>query len=935
MASEPEIFSFFRRRMDNRPTRKTDQTEIVFQLFARGPKVYLRVVDPKGKSLQVGYRSYNGWERETLLALEEENQKNIHDFSWGTEGEIEEGFPLNEKSPVIEPLLHCRNLQNDQGETLRIHPFPMECGFRMQRVNEFSWRGEWFLEGTEAPTEPLRDFAFIGDRHLLHGTTIYSTNSLGRRYATAPFFEETIPAGQINPFLSLFASSFPGIPVESEFFTWQETSPVPARPTILFREVDEEAHLHFDLTESIEGLPVEFLRDYELSQSALLDHDENLVRVREIHYGEALESRDALLTMLRRTLRRTKSDKSFLYENEEGGFLLGPDLAETFLTEYLPTLAGTFRIFGAEKLKRYRIVHQKPTLKVRLGNGIDYLDGDADLEIGEEKISLMDALAQYQKNRFLLLSSGEKAVLDEQYIKRLQRLFKKKAKGVRVSFFDLPLVEEMLEEKADREALPPSKEIFSGFNALENRPLRLTRFQGTLRDYQKAGVKWMEYLYENRLGGCLADDMGLGKTIQTIALLSRIYPKVKRPSLLVMPRSLLFNWSRELETFAPHLNFTIHHGVSRDWKKNKKNQIILTTYGTLRSDIKAIQPEKFHTVVLDESQAIKNDQTQTTKAVHLLQADFRLALSGTPVENHLGELFNLFRFLNPAMFPQRAEFDRSYTQPIQSSGDPEAAHELRRKVYPFLLRRLKKQVLKDLPDKVEQVLFVDMNEKQKKHYEKRRRFYQEIVRGEMKKSGLAKSQLVIFEALSELRQIASVPEAKTDGHIPSAKKDRLREALEESISNGHKALVFSNFLAGVDQVSEFLGSHDIPHLRMTGATTDRARLVEQFQKDSSIKVFVMTLKTGGLGLNLTAADTIYILDPWWNTAAESQAVDRAHRIGQKQTVFTFRLIARNTIEEKILELQKRKQNLVDQVVASDQSAFKNLSEDDVEHLFEA
>ena len=402
-----------------------------------------------------------------------------------------------------------------------------------------------------------------------------------------------------------------------------------------------------------------------------------------------------------------------------------------------------------------------------------------------------------------------------------------------------------------------------------------------------------------------------------------------------MPRSLLFNWSRELETFAPHLSFAIHHGVGRDWKKNKKSQLILTTYGTLRSDIKVIQPEKFHTVVLDESQAIKNDQTQTTKAVHLLQAEFRLALSGTPVENNLGELFNLFRFLNPAMFPQRADFDRSYTQPIQSSGDPEAAHELRRKVYPFLLRRLKKEVLKDLPDKVEQVLFVDMNEQQKKHYEKRRRFYQEIVRGEMKKSGLAKSQFVIFEALSELRQIASVPEAKTDGQIPSAKQDRLREALEESISNGHKALVFSNFLAGVDQVSEYLGSHDIPHLRMTGATTDRARLVEQFQKDSRIKVFVMTLKTGGLGLNLTAADTIYILDPWWNTAAESQAVDRAHRIGKKQTVFTYRLIARNTIEEKILELQKRKQNLVDQVVASDQSAFKNLSEDDIEHLFEA
>ena len=505
VTSEPEIFSFFRRQADFRQARKNVQAEIVFQLFARGPRVYFRLVDPKGKPLQVDYRSYSGWERETLLALEEENQKNVHDFSWGAEGEIEEGFPLDEKSPVIDPLLHCRNLQNEKGEPLRIHPFPMECGFRMQRINEFSWRGEWFLEGNEAPSGPLDDFAFLGDRHILQGTTIYSITSLGRRYATAPFFQETVPAGQINPFLSLFASSFPGIPVESESFTWQESAYHPAPPTIIIREVDQEAHLHFDLTESIEGLPVDFLRDYELSKSALLDFEENLVRVREIQYGEALESRDALLSMLRRTLRRTKSDKSFLHENEEGGFLLGPDLAETFLTEYLPTLAGTFRIFGAEKLKRYRIVHQKPKLRVKLGSGIDYLDGDADLEIGDERISLMDALAQYKKNRFLLLASGEKAVLDEQYIKRLQRLFKKKAKGVRVSFFDLPLVEEMLEEKADREALPPTKEIFSGFNTLETRTLRLAKFKGTLRDYQKAGVKWMEYLYENRLGGCLAD----------------------------------------------------------------------------------------------------------------------------------------------------------------------------------------------------------------------------------------------------------------------------------------------------------------------------------------------------------------------------------------------------------------------------------------------
>lgn len=456
-----------------------------------------------------------------------------------------------------------------------------------------------------------------------------------------------------------------------------------------------------------------------------------------------------------------------------------------------------------------------------------------------------------------------------------------------------------------------------------------------MRPYQREGLQWLDYLHTHKLGGCLADDMGLGKTIQAIALLTRIYPKVKAPSLLVMPRSLVFNWSREFERFAPSLKIATHYGTGRDWKKSLKAQIILTTYGTLRADIETIVSTKFHAVILDESQAIKNSQAQTTQAALALKAQFRLALSGTPIENNLGELFALFRFLNPAMFRNQSEFDRDYGTPIQKKDDQAAADELRRKIFPFILRRLKGDVLKDLPPKVEQTLYVDMGTEQKAHYENRRNFYQQVIRKEIDTHGLAKSQFAILEALLELRQIASVPESKTDGRIQSAKSERLLEALEEATSNGHKCLVFTNFLAGLEQISTALQTRGISHLSMTGATSNRQELVERFQNDTSIKAFIMTLKTGGVGLNLTAADTVFIFDPWWNTSAESQAVDRAHRMGQKNTVFTYRLIAKDSIEEKIQQLQQQKKQLVDQIVTTDGESFKQLSESDINTLFNA
>jgi len=544
-------------------------------------------------------------------------------------------------------------------------------------------------------------------------------------------------------------------------------------------------------------------------------------------------------------------------------------------------------------------------------------------------------LQQYRKHKFVELSDGTQAVLNQDYVNKLNRLFKKQSGGVRVSIFDLPLIDELVDENARNTLFPKTREIFEGFNLIKSRRISSPQLQGELRPYQKDGLKWLDYLHEHRLGGCLADDMGLGKTIQVIALLSRIYPKENKPTLIVMPKSLLLNWRNELERFCPALTFSIHYGTERDVEQITGTSLILTTYGTLRNDIVAFTDTHFHAVILDESQAIKNHQAQVTQAVLALKADFRLAMSGTPIENNLGELYSLFSFLNPAMFSTVGEFERDYLNPIQRQADKDVASELRKKVYPFILRRLKSEVLKDLPPKVEQVLYVEMSDAQKRLYEKRRQHYQSLIRGEIQTSGVAKSQFLMLEAMLELRQIATVPEVKSDGAVVSAKWEALEEVLTEAVAGGSKCLVFSNFLAVIEEVSGLLTKLDIGHLLITGATSNRQDLVDRFQNDTQVKVMVMTLKTGGVGLNLTAADTVFIIDPWWNTAAEAQAVDRTHRIGQQSTVFTYRLIAKDSIEEKIRTLQLQKQELTDQIISSDGAALKSLGEHDIEFLLGA
>lgn len=459
-------------------------------------------------------------------------------------------------------------------------------------------------------------------------------------------------------------------------------------------------------------------------------------------------------------------------------------------------------------------------------------------------------------------------------------------------------------------------------------------FQGTLRGYQREGLGWLKFLQDFGFGGCLADDMGLGKTVQILALLQdRRQRKRKRsPSLVVVPKSLLFNWRQECERFTPRLQVLEYMGLDRGELRGDFDQydVILTTYGTLRRDVFELKEHAFDYVVLDEAQAIKNPGSQIAKATRLLKAEHRLALSGTPIENHLGDLWSIFEFLNPGMLGRSSAF-KLYAS---DSDDDEARELLSRGLRPFILRRTKRQVASELPEKFEYTLYCDMGKEQRRHYEEMRDHYRASLLGIIEEQGLAKSKMHVLEALLRLRQAACHPGLLDEnrGDESSAKLDVLCPHLEELIDEGHKSLVFSQFTSMLSIVRRHLEDRGVTYEYLDGQTRDRQQRVERFQSDADCGVFLISLKAGGLGLNLTAADYVFLLDPWWNPAVETQAIDRTHRVGQTRHVFAYRLICRDTVEEKIAELQNKKRDLAEAILESDSGPLKNLTVDDLQQL---
>lgn len=923
----PSTFDHFKRQAFQGKIPRAYEA-LLFQFCQDEFGTYLATINKKGKGLKASYLNYGGAVRNALRTLEQIQEKKSFVINWARPSDK---VYLAEYPTLLEALRPCDNLVDGEMSPLAFASAPGLLRVTLSPTK----RAGWLKAGLAVRYEgrDWSDFLPVTEQFVLIGQRLVEVPSMGANFAALRLFELEVAQNDLPMFLSLLYSNVERIELDFEDYRLVEGKErILASPCLVFEKIDENDALYLRVGQSLPDLSFGALEQYELYRYAEIDEVDRTVTIRSItQTPPELLVKSIMKLLLRHQPKKRKSEREEIFD--DGSLLVVPaETAAPFIYNELPKLLNEYKVFGAEKLRTYKITTQPPKLEVGFGHAIDFLEGNVQLDFGGEKINLFDALGQYNKHRYVQLSDGCHALLNEAYVRKLERLFRKKGKKVELSFFDLPLLEDLIEEVASEKVFAKSRAIFEGFNNLASQKTRVPKIEGTLRPYQKQGYKWLVYLRDQQLGGCLADDMGLGKTLQAITLLASMYPKEQKPTLVVMPRSLLFNWEREVRRFAPKLSTYTFYGQDRDLADLRKANLVFTTYAIMRNEIERLKEEEFHYLILDESQNIKNIGAQTTKAALLLNARHRLALSGTPIENNLGELYSLFRFLNPAMFGSAAQFNANYLVPIQKHNDKAAAQQLRKKIYPFVLRRLKKDVLDDLPDKIEQTLFVEMGEEQRSLYEQRRQYFTETVNAHIKEKGLQGSRFFVFQALSELRQLATIPEALTEGRVESAKLELLEEQLLDSLANGHKVLVFVNFLAAIDSVAARLDAAGVGYVSMTGATRQREALVNQFQNDPECRVFLMTLKTGGVGLNLTAADTIFIYDPWWNTAAENQAINRAHRIGQQNKVLAYKLIAQGSIEEKILQLQELKKELFDNIVTSDSAGLKSLSEEDINLL---
>lgn len=912
---------------------ETDKGDVRLVLTVEGgeQKPMLAVCDKKLRPLTFNADEYSGDLGTLLRAVE----RLLGEYTIGWDAEPQQKVCLAEHPELMFLLQRCADAFVDgKGEALTFHDEQVWVRLSLRKDVE-AYTTAIVVQGREdtdvAVLAALSDgFVLCADR------VIYPVAPLGANFPLLlSFAGQRVPEVDMENFLSVFFSYVNNVRMaRDEFRLTDRGETIQAVPTLCFEKVDADKSLYLKVMNSIPDINDPLTESLQLTVRAFLGPDAT-VSLKHIQRRPLDESIKILGKIIAQAAPDRQSRKDIY---QDGDFFIVPETcAGPFLFNALPQLLANFALLGSEKLREYRVSPVAPKLRVKLASGIDFLEGDAKIEFGDEQMSLQDVLAAWRKQHYVQLSDGNRAIIADSYMKRLERIFdvskKRKDGTVKVSFFDLPEIEDLLQERVEGAAFAHHREVFAGFNDLKRRRLAKPNVQAALRDYQREGVKWIKYLYDNSLGGCLADDMGLGKTLQTIAVLADIYPGAELPTLIVMPRSLIFNWQGELQRFAPQLSVYTYYAQERDIDKATKAQVVLTTYAVVRNDIERLKDREWQYVILDESQNIKNVAAQATQAVHLLRTAHRLALSGTPVENNLTELYSLFRFLNPAMFGTLETFNARYTYPIQKDGDKNVLTALRRKIYPFLLRRLKKDVLAELPDRTDQQLRVEMSEPQRRLYEERRRYYKGVVERNVAEEGVQKSQFVIFQALNELRQIASIPEAYSDSKIASPKIEQLLASLEEAVENGHKCVVFFNFLLGIELVAERLNKLGIEYAEMTGATTNRRRVVERFQRDPECAVMLMTLKTGGVGLNLTAADTVFIFEPWWNKAAEEQAINRLHRIGQTQKVLAYSLVAEETIEEKILLLQQQKAELFDGLIGSDTTSQKVLTEADIDFIF--
>ena len=668
-------------------------------------------------------------------------------------------------------------------------------------------------------------------------------------------------------------------------------------------------------------------------------------------------------------LKRNRGFEEELFEflkNRFKNILINDFFSKSFraskdLTSFLVEDGKKFLDEGIEirlKGKKQRISTNPGNVALRVEPGMDWFDVRAfhqDPDGSLKEIEIDPSLL----SGGLIKAGDSYIIITEKDIKLLKALMEEgmgKGGGLKVSKFSFHLIDEYYRDIINRhdeeiERLKKVSERLRNFKKMKAHELP-GRFKGTLREYQQAGYNWLFFLHENTLGGCLADDMGLGKTVQTLAFLQRLKEESiraegqegsgdRRTSLLVVPVNTIANWESEIRRFPPGLRYLLHYGPVRNRKVIHTDgyDFILSSYHTVRSDIGTFKKMQFNCVILDESQCIKNSNSQLFKAVRTLKSDHRLSLTGTPIENSTFELWAQMEFLNPGILGSRTEFSRRFAKPIEKHLDKSATGKLRKITYPFILRRRKEDVLRELPDKSEITLYSQMGSQQSSIYEQHRNFFQKAILHKIEKDGLERSAIEIFSALLKLRQIALFPvlaDAKF-ASVESCKFEQMKEVVEEVLREDHKIAIFSQFVGCLDIIKEHMHKKRLSYSYIDGSVTASKRKVQiqQFQEKEDCRLFLASLKAGWVGINLTAADYVILFDPWWNPAVESQAVDRLHRIGQEKKVFAYKLVVKDTVEEKMLELQQRKKKLVHELITEESGFFKSLTEREIASFFEA
>ncbi len=582
----------------------------------------------------------------------------------------------------------------------------------------------------------------------------------------------------------------------------------------------------------------------------------------------------------------------------------------------------------------------KASIEVEITENIDWFDIHAIIKFGDFSIPFSELRKLFRKNENeITLPNGEVAVIPDSWVEDYAEIFgfvtDDDPDQPRLEKHHLALVQQIDEEDHAKVSMDKKLRQLNSFESIKTQELP-EGFKGKLRPYQKAGFDWLNFLNEYKFGGCLADDMGLGKTVQTLAMLQAEKNKgVPNATLLIMPTSLIYNWKRESRKFTPKLKVYDYTGTNRqkDISLFEGYDLIVTSYGIVRRDIEHLTSYYFNYVILDESQAIKNPSSNISKAVRELNSKHRLILTGTPLENSTLDLWSQMHFINPGLLGQKSFFKKKYQIPIEKQQSEEHTERLFRIIKPFVLRRHKSQVAKDLPSKIENVYYSSMTEEQRLRYDEVKNQYRNQILSHIEDFGVSKSQMMLLQGLTKLRQIANHPRLIDPAYEgDSGKMTDMLIMMENALSEGHKILVFSQFVKHLTLVRETLDERGLAYCYLDGSTKDREQQVERFQNEKDVRLFLISLKAGGLGLNLTEADYVFLLDPWWNPAVEAQAVDRAHRIGQKKKVITYKYIMSDTVEEKILELQQRKVKLAQDLITTDQGFVKNLSKEDISAL---